>query len=69
MKTMAESRRKSPADLTLKSKRTPLSTRVKSDTKRVLAQAAKTAKTTVSDLSAAILDDYAEWLKEQELTK
>lgn len=55
--------KKTPAELVTRAqKREPLSARVKTDTKRILTRAAKEAKSSLSDLSAAILDDYAEWL-------
>lgn len=42
--------------------RTPLSTRVKVETKELLEKEAKSRKVTVSTLAAAILDDYTSWL-------
>lgn len=60
---MPEDGRKSPEHLTLKSKKEPLSTRIKTQTKWTLKLAARYEKTSVSDLAAAILDDYAEWLQ------
>lgn len=57
-------RKKSPQELvTRANKREPLSARVKSDTKKTLTKAAKTAGSSLSDLAAAILDDYADWLE------
>jgi uncharacterized protein (DUF1778 family) len=54
---------KTPEELVTRSqKREPLSARVKADTKGVLTKAAEKAGTSLSDLAAAILDDYAEWL-------
>jgi hypothetical protein len=68
MKRMSETDRKSPEMLAIKSKREPLSTRVKSESKKVLKSAAREAKTSVSDLTAAIIDDYCEWLETQKET-
>lgn len=45
--------------------RVPLSTRVKKDTKVFLDKEAKARKVTVSTLSAAILDDYIQNLKQE----
>ena len=69
MKRMSETDRKSPEMLAIKSKREPLSTRVKSESKKLLKSAAKEAKTSVSDLTAAIIDDYCEWLELQQPKK
>jgi uncharacterized protein (DUF1778 family) len=62
MRRIPETERKSPEMLDIKSKREPLSTRVKESTKVLLETAADKAGTTLSDLTAAILDDYADWL-------
>ena len=45
--------------------RVPLSTRVKSETKRLLGAEAKKRKVKTSAIAAAILDDYAGWLAGQ----
>lgn len=62
MQRMNKNGRKQPKLLITKTKRVPLSTRVKTNTKQTLMVAAKEAKTSVSDLTAAIVDDYCEWL-------
>ena len=49
--------------LAIKPKRAPLSTSVKLESKRTLQNAAKEAKTSISDLTASINDDYCEWLE------
>ena len=67
MKRMSPSEQKKPNLLAVKSKREPLSTRVKTDTKKVLKVAAKEVKTSVSDFAAAVLDDYADWLDSQRI--
>lgn len=54
--------RKIPEELKSKYKREALSTRVKAETHQILEQQAKKIKTSLSDLSAGILDEYAEWL-------
>lgn len=61
MRRMSETDRKTPEMLTTRAKREPLSTRVKETTKEILDAAAEKADTSLSDLTAAILDDYAEW--------
>ena len=54
--------RKTPEELKSKFKREALSTRVKHSTLQILKSEAKTAKTSLSDLAAGVLDEYAEWL-------
>ena len=55
---------KSPENLVKpRVERVPLSARVKSDTKEILLKAAGNVNTSLSDLAAAILDDYAEYLQ------
>ena len=49
--------------------RTPLSTRVKVETKTLFDGEAKRRKLTVSTLAAAVLDDYANWLGSQHKKK
>jgi uncharacterized protein (DUF1778 family) len=68
--TTKKNTKKSPEELVTRNhKREPLSARVKSDTKKTLEKAAKSAGTSLSDLAAAILDDYADWLSEQSKRK
>jgi predicted HicB family RNase H-like nuclease len=63
MKRQNNDEKKVPENLvTRASTRVPLSARVKEETKEALAKAADGAGTSLSDLAAAILDDYAEWL-------
>lgn len=58
--------KKSPEELVTRAhKREPLSARVKTDTKKILTRAADEVGTSLSDLAAAILDDYAVWIASQ----
>jgi hypothetical protein len=63
MKKMQDRVKKSPEQLKVRGQKVPLSTRVRAQTRESLEQAAKEADTTLSDLTAAILEDYAEWLE------
>lgn len=54
--------RKTPEELKSKIERVPLSTRVKEETRQILEKEAKKVKTSLSDLTAGILDEYADWL-------
>ncbi len=55
--------KKTPEQLKVRGQKVPLSTRVREQTRKVLEQAAEESSTTLSDLTAAILEDYAEWLE------
>lgn len=57
--------RKTPEELKSKFKREALSTRVKLSTLQILKSEAKSAKTSLSDLAAGVLDEYAEWLSKK----
>lgn len=66
MKSASKVTYKLPFELVGESdERSPLSTRVKKDTKTILTKAAKTQNKKVGALAAAILDDYAKWLSHQ----
>ena len=66
MKSETKVSYKSPGELVGDSEeRSPLSTRVKKDTKAILTKAAKEQNRKVGALAAAILDDYASWLSTQ----
>lgn len=54
--------RKTPEELKSKFERVPLSTRVKEETRELLEKEAKKVGTSLSDLTAGILDEYVEWL-------
>lgn len=63
MKRQGDNEKKAPEALvTRASSRVPLSARVKESTKETLTKSAEEIGTSLSDLAAAILDDYAEWL-------
>jgi len=57
--------RKTPEELISKTQKQPLSTRVKVETYEALEQIAKDVGTSLSDLSAGILDDYVHWYEEE----
>lgn len=57
--------RKTPEELISKTHKQPLSTRVKVETYEALEQIAKDVGTSLSDLSAGILDDYVHWYEEE----
>lgn len=50
-------------------KKVPLSTRVKEETKNILESESNKKNTNVSALAAAILDQYAKWIKFNGKTK
>jgi hypothetical protein len=57
--------RKTPEELVSKTQKQPLSTRVKVETYEALEHIAKEVGTSLSDLSAGILDDYVQWYEEE----
>ncbi|MES3036981.1 MAG: hypothetical protein V4736_03660 [Bdellovibrionota bacterium] len=66
MKSETKVKYKSPDELIGDNEeRSPLSTRVKKNTKAILTKAAKEQNRKVGALAAAILDDYADWLATQ----
>lgn len=66
MKRQGDNEKKAPEALvTRASSRVPLSARVKDSTKETLTKTAEKVGTSLSDLAAAILDDYAEWIEGQ----
>jgi hypothetical protein len=64
---MVKQKNKTPDELVSNFERTPLSTRVKTKTRTSLEKEAKRLKTSLSDLAAGILDDYVQWLNEEQL--
>lgn len=58
---------KTPDELVSNFERTPLSTRVKTKTRASLEKEAKRLKTSLSDLAAGILDEYVQWLNEEQI--
>lgn len=54
-----------PSEMPKDEERTPVSARVKLDTKAVLEKAAKENGLSLALLMAHVLEDYASWLKEQ----
>jgi len=63
MKKMPDRLKKSPDQLETKVIKVPLSTRLRLQSRETLEKAATKAGTTLSDLTAAILEDYSQWLK------
>lgn len=61
--------RKSPEELISKTQKHPLSTRVKVETYQALEKIAVDLGTSLSDLSAGILDDYVLWYLEEKKKK
>ena len=57
--------RKTPNELVSKIKKQPFSTRIKVETYKTLKQIAREVGTSLSDLSAGILDDYVHWYEEE----
>lgn len=57
--------RKTPEELVSRTQKHPLSTRVKVETYEALELIAKEVGTSLSDLSAGILDDYVHWYQSQ----
>ena len=57
--------RKTPQELVSRTQKHPLSTRVKVETYRALEHIAKEVETSLSDLSAGILEDYVRWYEEE----
>jgi thermostable 8-oxoguanine DNA glycosylase len=62
---MNQVNRKTPDELISKTKKQPLSARVKVETYEALEKIADEVGTSLSDLSAGILDDYVQWYLEQ----
>lgn len=58
-------KRKTPEELISKSQKQPLSTRVKVETYKALEIIADEVGTSLSDLSAGILEDYIHWYAEE----
>ena len=61
--------RKTPEELVSKIQKQPLSTRVKVETYEALELIAKEVGTSLSDLSAGILDDYVHWYEDERKKK
>lgn len=57
--------RKTPEELVSKTQKHPLSTRVRVETYDALEKIAEEVGTSLSDLSAGILDDYVKWFEEE----
>lgn len=66
MKKMQKRVKKTPEQLKVRGQKVPLSTRVRTHTKEILENAANNSSTTLSDLVAAILEDYADWYIDHE---
>ena len=60
---MIRNEMKSPEELVSAEKRQPVSARIKEGSAKILKAEAKRLKVPVSSLFAAILDDYAEWVR------
>lgn len=60
-----EIQRKVPKQLITKTQKHPLSARVKVETYKALEKIADEVGTSLSDLSAGILDDYVHWYEEE----
>ena len=58
-------KRKTPEELVSKIQKQPLSTRIKVETYKALEEIANNVGTSLSDLSAGILEDYVQWYKEE----
>ena len=58
-------KRKTPEELISKTQKQPLSTRVRVETYKALEEIAEEIGTSLSDLSAGILEDYVQWCKEE----
>lgn len=54
-------KRKTPEELISKTQKQPLSTRVRVETYKALEKIAEDIGTSLSDLSAGILEDYVQW--------
>ena len=63
--TPDHTRRRTPDELKSKTSKQPLSTRVKTTTYEALEKISAKHKTSISDLSAGILEDYVQWYEEQ----
>jgi hypothetical protein len=55
---------KRPEEYAVKEPRTPVSTRIKMESREALEKAAKKAGLTLSELIGNVIDDYAKFLKE-----
>ena len=62
---MKKEYRRTPKEMGIKEKRSPVSARVKGSTLKYLTDEAKKANLSVSSLIEHVLDDYSIWLKEQ----
>lgn len=62
---MKKEYRRTPQEMDTKEKRSPVSARIKDSTLKFLTAEASKANISVSSLIENVLDDYANWLKEQ----
>lgn len=66
---MSQTKFRHPKDMNSRKERVPLSTRVLTSTKDILEKAAEENSLSLAELSANILDDYANWLNSENLKK
>jgi hypothetical protein len=59
-------KRKTPVELKTRLKKKPLSTRIRASSLETLKKMSKNAKTTLSDLTAGIIEDYVEWYETEQ---
>jgi hypothetical protein len=66
---MSQTKFRHPKEMSSRKERVPLSTRVLIDTKALLEKATKENGLSLAELSSNILDDYANWLKNENSKK
>ena len=62
---MSQAKFRHPKEMESRKERVPLSTRVLTSTKKTLEKAAEDHSLSLAELSSNVLDDYADWLRDE----